>query len=56
MSLWKENKSPKDNEGMCVDPEELVERLRALLGQGDFEVVELGIESLLEELDDYEHS
>ena len=53
MSLWKKIKFPNGKEHLHIDPKELYLRLRSLLEQGNIEVLQLGLESIVEELEDH---
>lgn len=53
MSLWKKLKNSEGREKLEIDPKQLHLRLKSLLKQGNIEVMQLGLESLLEEIEDY---
>ena len=55
MGLWRETKTPTGRERVEIDVKELRLRLKTLARQGNIEIVQLAIQSMLEEIEDRQY-
>lgn len=55
MGIWKETKTPTGRGRVEIDVKELRLRLKTLARQGNIEIVQLAIQSMLEEIEDHQY-
>jgi len=55
MGIWKETKTSTGKGRVEIDVNELRLRLKTLTMQGNIEIVQLALQSLVEEIEDYQY-